>query len=244
MASWAVASAPGAVTVSIPRAPSVTLHEPVIVTVTIDNTLEEPVKIDLGPDRKGNYRWLLTGSNGKHTAGRPFFKGVDAISAPGRITVQPGQRYVQDLLLNEWFDFEEPGVFTLQMRVDAPLRTESGTVLEPFVVTTPVEILPRDESILRGRLERLAKAAVSRGAQGMESALALMAVSDPIAVPYMREVLRETTMADWIIIPKLAHVPGDAVKALLDECVMSEDEDRTSMARDALRRRNQKARDR
>lgn len=245
MTGWAAAAAADAVTVSILRAPSVTLHEPVIVTLTIENRLAEPVTIDLGADRKANYRFLLTGSKGTPRAGRPFFKGVDYISIPGRITVQPGQRYVQELLLNEWFDFEEPGVFTLEMRVDSPLRTESGVTLEPFVVTTPVEILPRDESVLRATLDRLVKAATSPGAERHEGAFALMAaISDPIAVPYLSEVLKDTTMVDWIIIPKLAYLPGDAVKALLEECAVSGLVDRTLMARDALRRRDLAARDR
>jgi hypothetical protein len=236
---WTSAPTVDAVTASIARAPRATLHEPVIITVTIENRLQESVTIDLGADRKANYRFVLTGSTGTQTAGRPFFKGVDAVSASGRVTIHGGQRYVQDLLLNEWFDFEAPGLYTLQMRVNAPLRTESGVTLEPFAVTTPVEILSRDEPALRATLDRLVNAASSPGphTDWMEAASALMSVSDPIAIPYIREVLKSTTMADAIIIPKLAYVPGDAVKAMLNECAQSGFVDRSLMARDALRRR-------
>lgn len=79
-------------------------------------------------------------------------------------------------------------------------------------------------------------ASTARGAQAqMDAARALASISDPVTVPYLREVLQATRNLDWIVLPGLVRIGAPAGSVLL-EMSQSPDPERAAMALDALRR--------
>ena len=84
-----------------------TLHEPVILTFKVTNGSPRVIKLDLGEDRKAGFSFTLTRPDGT-TIKLPTYV-PEGLSVFGAVLVQPGDSYVQNLLLNEWHDFAALG---------------------------------------------------------------------------------------------------------------------------------------
>jgi hypothetical protein len=109
------------------------------------------------------------------------------------IRLKPGERYVQRILLNEWFDFGDVGPYSLDIQFVGAGRTASGEniTIQPSA-SLPIVVFPRDAEKLREACNRwLDRLRQTRdGDDAREAAKALASVNDPVAVAYLRGAIK------------------------------------------------------
>jgi hypothetical protein len=226
---------PDAVSFSMPA--SLTLHEPIVAVLAIENTQNEPIQVDLGDDRTENLRVTL--KQGTALPAPSLRLPTGGIVRSGEISIAPGARYQQRLILDHWFVFERPGAYDVDVRLTTPVRTASGAPVGSPAGTAAslrFEILPRSEAILRDTCARLTNTLVTAADTNdlHQAARELSAVRDPIAVGYIGQVLEATDRVDFILVRGLARVGGPEAKALAERLAGASSLERAAMARFAL----------
>jgi hypothetical protein len=214
-----------------------TLHEPVVLRVVVKNTLARPVEIDLGADRKAGFLFAIKPPGGTTIKLPPLVR--EGISRSGRLTLEPGQTYNQELVLNEWYEFPAVGKYELSARLVASAKTPEGESLsEPAEFRTTLTVGPEDAERLRQVAAGLAEQITGAHSyeEAAEAALALGYVKDPVAVPYLEKALSAGHMVEPIVIAGLERIGGeDAIRALTAASA-SQDEETAELARAALDR--------
>lgn len=198
--SWAVGLAVTAVPAqdSVPfsfslRNSRVTLHEPVIVELTVENKLSDTIKFQLGFNRKANFR--LNVLEPGHARVLPPGLKEGGFGRLGDISVGPSETFKQNVLLNEWYEFPQVGTYQIQLKlVDLALNADDGTLLFNEVSSTVMhlEVQPRDPKRLAAVCKSLAESTGIGGvyAKQIDDAMALSYVVDPVAIPYLIELTR------------------------------------------------------
>ena len=167
------------------------LHEPVVVDFTIENGLSESLSFDLGHDRTGNFEFTITRPDGSVV--RPPRLNPEGLGRLGKMTLAPGQSYIQRLLLNRWLEFAQPGEY----RIDAALagnftRGTGGPVQTERAATINLRILPANPQVLEKISEQLAATATAgNAATAIDASVALSHVQDPVAVPQLVMALQD-----------------------------------------------------
>ena len=96
------------VSVSYSVEPSViTMHQPIIVHFDVINKSTQPIKLQLGADRKENFALAIQWPDGS-THKRPPLPRREGAFRLGKVDLGPGERLRHPLLLNEWADFPVP----------------------------------------------------------------------------------------------------------------------------------------
>lgn len=193
-----------------------TVHEPIFIDFAVSNNSSEPVQLDLGIDLKSNFEFEVTRGGGEYLRLPRLLRA--GFRRSGKIFVEPGQKYRQVLLFSEWYQFGEPGSYTIHARITEPIRRRGGPPLSTHDSgEITLEISPRDEKRLRAVCERLVKAAVNweYDDNATAAAHALSYVEDPVAIPYLAELLatRQEIASHAIAGLKRIRTP-EAVKAL------------------------------
>jgi|GEM_PF-1241846 len=224
------------VTVSYsPADASLSLHEPVVLNFAVSNGSQQPVSLDLGQDRKEAFSITVKGPDGRRVQLPPLRR--EGISLVGTIPLAAQQTYTQRLLLNEWYEFAAPGPYEVVIRLDNPVRGPGGvTVHEPTESRIELKIGPRDADRLRQRAEALAARASNKASyeEAAEAALTLGHINDPVAVPYLEQVLAANTMVRPIVFRGLERVAtGEAVRVLAS-ALDDPDSEVSQLARSAL----------
>lgn len=96
----------------------VTLGEPVTVVATLRNDLAESILVDLGQNHKQGFVWLVQEPQGKTAELRLPVLPEPGIVLPGLELLEPGKTYQQELLLNELYQPEKPGRYSLCVGVE------------------------------------------------------------------------------------------------------------------------------
>jgi len=195
----------------------VTLHEPVMLNFTVKNHLAQAVNLDLGADRKRNFIFTIKQPDGK-TIQLPQLRR-EGTSRIGRVTVDPGQTYTQEILLNEWYEFPISGKYELSARLAKPIQNSAGAINEPAEFHATLDVQPRDAEHLEQIAAGLAKqvTASSSYEEAAQAALKLSYINDQAAVPYMGKVLSADHMVEPIVIAGLERVGGkEAIQVLTD----------------------------
>jgi hypothetical protein len=193
----------------------ITLHEPVELMFDVKNNDQNSAQIDLGRDRKENFKITLTTPTDEKIHLKQVQKnGLTRI--PG-VTIAAGENYHQTLVLNEWYDFKQIGSYKIQVELGKPLLSNGAVVAgeEPFDLTVNVD--PRDETTLANRCGSLAADIIAFPSYEVaaERALALSYVNDPVAVPYLKRILLANKLVEPIAIEGLERIATpDAVQAL------------------------------
>jgi hypothetical protein len=192
---------------------SVTLHEPVLVEVTIENPLNENIHFDLGPERKANFRFIIT--DPARSTVTPSGPEEGGFRSSGDISLEPRAKYTQSLLVNEWYQFPKAGNYEIQLKVvDLAIKTVSGTVLSNQALSSSVrlQIDPPDPARLSYICQRLAESArTSSGlAKRSEDAAALSYVVDPVAIPYLATLAKtaQVEKSGMLGLARIANVYG------------------------------------
>lgn len=165
------------------------LHEPVLVRFVVENGVPEAVTIDLGHDRLGNFDFTITRPDGS-TVRAPRLS-PEGLGRLGKITLPPGQSYSQRLVLNQWFDFAQPGTYRIEPALATAVTREAGG---PVPVETAGAISLRIQPANSQALEKVgqelaATATSSNAAAAIEASVALSYMRDPAAVPHLTAAL-------------------------------------------------------
>ena len=171
----------------VPVAAELTLHEPVMVNVAVHNGLSRVIKIDFGDNFKGNFRVSVKLPGGKTIKVPKLNIGGAAggISLIGILSVRPGETFKQVLLLNEWFDFNIPGRYEVEITlVNLGQLNVTGNKMT-------LEIRPRDANKLAEACASLTENVVGATSyrEAADATRTLSYVQDPVAVPYLDRAL-------------------------------------------------------
>ena len=183
--------------------------------LTITNGRPDPIEVDLGKDRKENFKIAITPPKGEKVYLPQLRKS--GFGRTGNVTIQGGQSYLQNIVLNEWYNFAETSVYGIDVELAKPATAAGNIVGGQQSFRTTLEIGPRDEEALARRCEALASGveASSSHERSAENALTLSYVNDPVAVPYLARSLMANKLVEPIAIAGLERIatPG-AVRAL------------------------------
>jgi hypothetical protein len=204
MASWlltgvAFAEQSNAALLTIDAQRDSTLHEPVQIDVTIVNLTKEPIVFKLGQDRdlKWAMSFTVTDPFGDVPV-RPLIVSPDDL-AIARIphgtpeSLAPGDSFHWTVRLNEWNDLCVEGQYRIAAHLaDKALVTKQGQPVEVSPSNTLVfDVGPRDEARLRPLCANLAQQAraFSTTLAGVDAANTLSYIDDPVAVPFLDQLL-------------------------------------------------------
>lgn len=212
---------------------NVTLHEPVFVNFSVHNKLLESIRLDLGHNRKSNFEFTITEPDGSIISGQHL--GEEGFGRVGDISLEPSEEYSQRLLVNEWYQFIEPGNYNIEIRLTKPLIALSGALVEHGSSgTLSLRIHPRDPKRLSLVCQDLYRVAIesSNVEEATEAALALSYVSDPVAISYLEKGLKETILMWPYAIPGLARIANaEAIEILVSTMKSKDPELGASLAR-------------
>lgn len=170
----------------------VSLHEPVFVEVTVDNTRSKPIEIDLGVAEVGALRLEVVPRDGGsvESSGPPI--GPVTFHAGGKVNVEPGESYRSRHLLSRWFAITSPGRYDVVAEFTGAVHEGDSTAVEVarrFVL--PLEVTPRDPERLQEAARSLAETACQNRdlAAAHQAATALGSIDDPVVVPFLEGLL-------------------------------------------------------
>ncbi len=202
-------------------ASGISLHEPVILVFSVQNGLPQPITLTLGGQNRQFFQFWLTTPDGQVLKSSPP-AGWDAevviFDGQGKALVAPGGIYQQPLLMNQWFHFTTPGTYLLTSRLTTNIDVSGDASLPPQNQITRLLVHPRDPVRLEKVCAELAnQVEVSQSVEAaIFPALKLSYVEDPIAVPYLAQVMRSHTLAYDRAIPGLERIGNDdAIEVLL-----------------------------
>jgi len=234
-------SASPVVVVSYRGERKVVLRQPVVVQFRVDNQGVQPVRFDLGFNRTRNFLVTITLPNGQQVQAPliPAVGGGDQVFGVGRRRLLPGEQYVQQLLLNEWFAFADQGRYRVDIRLRSGILSDAGSKIEaPVSGVINVDVGPRDDRVLQTLADELAEQILSTRNSEERYAVAriLSYMTDPVATEYIRRVVERTDVVDHILIDGLERIGTSDSAALLTQLAASHIDSRASWAQEALRR--------
>jgi hypothetical protein len=230
----------GRVLVKLDTSSDVVIRQPVIIQLMIENRSGEALEFDLGDDQKANVQFQITRPDGVVTDVLRWRRGgLGGSVLGGRVVVPPLAVFTRQFLLDDWTTLDRPGQHAVRLAIDSIFRSSGGeTLAGPVERTLMVRVGPRDDERLGRVCQRLAQLAID-GATAQDrgdAAHALAQVVDPIALPSVRRVLEATNWFDSGIARGLMRIGTDSARSLLDEMATSSQPERSSIARDTLRR--------
>lgn len=221
------------------------LHAPVIVEFSLHNATGEPIRFDLGFNRKENFEFLLTGGGHLHELLPPL--SASGFGRVGEIKLGPGETYAQKLVLNEWYRFSQPGKYEIDARMIGPIRTQASGLIQLSASPPKLhfEILPAEAVLLKQICRELAQVAVQEPSyeKASDAALALSFMDSPAVVPCLDEVLNKGRLVISLAVSGLERIGNREAATALILALPNEDPDLDSVVRSALRRVREKTED-
>lgn len=236
----AFAQAAGTVSLRYEMPSVLTLHEPFVVHVTVENGLPANLVVDFGGNCTAASRVFVRTPSGKTVQIDPDpATGPEKFSAPCRVRVGQMQRYSRTLLLNNGFRFVDLGPYERQIQFTGSIRTDGGLpVAVERTGSLYVDLMPRDKAQLRATCERLAGAvltnlASSAGDEKIQGARALAAIDDPVAVESLeRVVVAGDFSVGFMAIDALTRIGNAEARGVLERVASgSSDPDLARLAR-------------
>lgn len=204
---------------------AVSLHEPVFVDCSFANRSPTALRIDLGPGRVEAFRVTVETSIGIGEFRRtsPGFADI------GSIEIAADAKHHERLLLQNWYRFEVPGRY----------RVTIGALLEGVRLDAApfhIDILSRDPDRLRATCLALMTQALSGGGtqSAIDAAHALAQVADPVAVPFLEQLLTGFSIMRYQAIEGLGRIDDEGARALLQRLSEDADLEIAALARQAL----------
>jgi len=196
----------------------VTLNEPVLINFIVRNTQSEPIKFDLGMERKESFRVTLTLPDRTRT--EPRQQVISGFAQGGGITVPPGEIFTQQVLINEWYEFPVPGVYTVKIEMTTPILSQSGQVIAGNASSTlGIQVLPRDPKALEEICKNLLDQVITSKSytQAAERATILSFIKDPVAVPYLERMAKGGRRLEQKAVKGLARINNlEAIEVLIN----------------------------
>jgi hypothetical protein len=221
----------------------ITLHEPVILMFTVHNGTAQEASFDLGIDKRQFLHFSLTLPRSTTLVSEPLYP--EGFHASGKVVIPPGGDYEQLLVLNQWFRFDSVGEHFLAAQLDTTIAVGNRNKFRPNTERLQFEVKDRDPAHLTeicvGLTDQVKAAGNANAAR--EPALLLSYIEDPIAVPYLSQLLVVQKLVQDISVAGLERIGNaDAVKVLVS-ALTSNYGDTSNLAREALKRILQKTSD-
>lgn len=223
----------------------VALGAPLLVEFKVQNMGGSAMAIDLGPYREAAFQLDVLGEAGVEHEGRWQLR--EGVGVPGEVVLEPGQEYVQSLIVQRWIVLENPGRYELRAAVGADVY-RGGELKGPFYVggrkTGRLEheqvlvIDAREDQTLASEVcHGLERRALSRDAEVALPALeALSFASTEACLPTLKNVAIHAYQAPTLALDGIDRIGGEAgVKALM-ELLTAADEPLRSDILERLRR--------
>ena len=167
---------------------TISVGEPIIAAFKFENHSTQALAINPGENFVTNFVFDVIVPNGQHRTVHP--QPPEGLSeAPANQAVKPGAIHVQDIVLDEWVEFREPGAYSVWVTYVGPIRagaagSPKAAQLKTQAVT--IKVLPRDAQKLSKRCEELTRQAAGQYTNSARmAAKALTFVRDPIVLPFL-----------------------------------------------------------
>jgi len=234
MASGAGQQTSGPIAVQLEKA-AISLGEPILLQVRVDNRASVPLDLDLGGDGTENILISIVGPDGK-TRHKPPTIRKEGVVFFGNVHLESGGSYAQTVVLNQWFQFEETGRYEIKIALQSPLRI-AGESIPAGDFVLPLEISSGNPSQLASACSQLVSRIHAEGSaqDSLSAALALSFVHDSIVVPYWAQVLEQPGFAHDTAISSLANVGNSEAVAVLVRSLQGPEGNTRSWAQTALK---------
>ncbi len=183
-----------------------TTNEPVYIRLSIRNGLKEGIGLEPALGRDSYIDLSVTEPGGSTVVASPVSHG-GLLHIPAML-IPPNSSKTVSSLLNELYQFRKPGEYKLKIRLTGSIRTQSGRlVVSPFH-ELGLSVAPRDPERLEEICQKLAKAAAgySDYEKLREAAVALSYIEDPVAIPYLGQVLGYHNFVSRLALPGLVRI--------------------------------------
>ena len=148
-----------------------------MVRLTLENKSFEPMVADLGYDREGAFLFKLKRPDGT-LVDLPQKKVREGISRVGKFTIPSQESYSQQIILDEWYKFNEPGKYSVSLTLPKSLCVW---------LDIEFEILPADAEWLSnvcGELVDAIRQNKNDYAKAADAAKVLASIDNPLAVRF------------------------------------------------------------
>lgn len=171
----------------------------------------------------------------------------ETLTLLGNFDVEAQKTYTQQLILNEWYDFNNPGVYEISASLMKGRRQ-----VEPACLNSrfKIEIMPFDMAQLQQTCSELVET-ISQNVHNVGNAFdavkALVTVKSPVIVPFLEQAVKANHAVTSYVISGLEEVGNDeAVRvliSLLEEARTHPDNGEFLQVRNALFAIEKKAKD-
>ncbi len=112
-----------------PTMPEVALGAPILVHFHLENAGKQPLAVDLGPFREASFHIHATTPTGLLEQGSWHIHSGAGL--PGKIYLEPGATYEQDLILGRWLTIRQAGSYQISSGLHAAVY-QGGQYRKPF----------------------------------------------------------------------------------------------------------------
>jgi hypothetical protein len=193
----------------------VTLHEPVLLRLTVVNQASEVATVDLGPGFTSNIKIKIITPGGAVVERTLVPSGFQPT---GKVPVQAGATYTRLVAVDEWYDFESVGEYGIAVSLFSPVTVGTELISVPNETFFTAKIAPRDDSALQQRCRSL-NAQAEDGGLGSpaedEAMRVLGLIRDPVVIPYLAQLGARSTLEIHVIQALEKFTTDEAVSALL-----------------------------
>ena len=218
------------------------LNAPILINCILDNKSSETMSVDLGANFEEAYKLAMTLPNNKIIS-LPQLT-AEGTAALGKFSLPPGSTYQQELLLNKWFDFTEPGHYSLFLELPSSIYAERNDAVGTSLGSTvDFDILAENRNELNALSGKLYDEIVAHNTsfeKVEKAAYRLSYVKSPVAVPFIEKAVSQNTMVVSILVPGLERIGERSAMDALNRLAKSKNEDTRLLALDAIRRIKQK----
>ena len=195
----------------------ITLREPVLLTLTMENHGGANAVLNLGTDFTGGL--LVTVVTPEGTVVRTPPKEPHGLQALGIVTVKSGERYTHEFIVDEWYDFNRVGKYQVQAALRFPITIDDRPFVPKETALEQVVITEHDDVALKRRCDELVTKIIATTSVDVAgtAARALSAINDPIAIPYLiRALMSPFLYAQGIAVTGLSRFKTrEAILALI-----------------------------
>jgi hypothetical protein len=164
------------------------LHEPMVAVLRIQNDSAQAAHFDLGLNHKGALVFTFTQPDGKQIV-RNLPEDFDGFGEIGEVALKPGDSYHEELVLNDWQEFDQLGTYEFQLAI-APSSQPSQRQAPKLRTAGRSRVTPTDTVRLGTACGRLAALALGKNATAAwNAAHALSYATDQVCLPSMLQAL-------------------------------------------------------
>jgi hypothetical protein len=210
-----------------------TLGEPAILTVELSNTTGARIVADFGVDDQTQFVFRHRRPDGTQVTAAPAIAGRGRTS---RLMLRGNTRAVL-VVLDEWLDLSQVGRHAIDVEFRGSVEIEGGAQAAlQRRASLVLDVKPRDGARLEKRAGQWLKqvSTLAPGSESRAAAAALIAMSDPVVIPYLELATARTR--DVGFATALAAMNHPEARAALERLANSPDAEVRAIAQRAVRK--------